>query len=185
MSWNPGAIVVSTLYMRLFLCFALLACEKAPPPVAVSNTPTVHAAPHEVMATIARTGCYGWCPSYTVTIYRDGVVEYHGDSFVKQKGDHKGRLDPSEIAKLDALFAQAHYVQLKDSYTEYNVTDMPSVSTSYRPEGGPLKKIDHYLGDSSPPEGLGEVEDGLDAAVHIDQWIGTKAEREKFAREWR
>ncbi len=150
-------------------------------PTPISNTGGAPTGAHEPLATIERTACFGWCPIYKLTVFRDGVVEYEGEDFVKTKGKATGHLAPDELAALDDLFAKHGYLELADAYTDYSVTDMPSVNTSYS-SGGRTKKIQHYLGDSSAPAALGEVESGIDRIVHVEQWIGTEDEREKLAQ---
>jgi hypothetical protein len=150
-------------------------------PMPISNTGGAPTGAHEPLATIERTACFGWCPIYKLTVFRDGVVEYEGEDFVKTKGKATGRLAPEALAALDELFATHGYLALDDAYTDYSVTDMPSVNTSYS-SGGRTKAIKHYLGDSKAPAALAEVENGIDRIVHVEQWIGTEDEREKLAQ---
>jgi len=171
--------------MRLARALALVAaaCGGTPPPAPISNTQHAGPAPHEPIATIERTPCFGWCPVYKVAIYRDGAVEYDGGNFVKTTGHATGTLGPEQIAALDELFRSHHYLELRDAYQEHRVTDMPSVHTSYTPQGQTPKRVKHYLGDDSAPHDLTEVEDGIDRIVHIEQWIGTDDERRKAMHE--
>ena len=168
--------------MRAALLVLVAACSAAPakrtdPP---SNTGGA-IAPHAPLATIARTACFGWCPVYKLTVYRDGTVEYEGEQYVKTQGKATGHLAPDRVAQLDQLFTSHGYLGLADKYEDYSVTDMPSVLTSYTPAGGATKTVSHYLGDGHAPKALGEVEDGIDKIVGVEQWIGTEDEREKLA----
>jgi hypothetical protein len=117
-------------------------------------------------------------------VYRDGVVDYAGEAFVKHKGAMTGHVGPDVIAAIDQLFHDAHYFELADAYTHEDATDSPTVTTSYR-DGGRVKTIPHYYGDMHAPEVLATVEDGLDRLVHVEQWIGTDKERELNADKWR
>jgi Domain of unknown function (DUF6438) len=165
--------------MRAPLALLLVAAcgSSAPPPAPLSNTGKELVPRHEPLATIERTPCYGRCPIYKVTIFRDGVVEYEGKRFVKTRGQATGHISPEQLTALDQLFQQHGYLALKDSYEEYDMTDMPSVYTSYSPAPGQTKSIKHYHGDQSAPEELVEVEAGIDRIIHIEQWIGTRDER--------
>ena len=171
--------------MRLARALVLVAaaCGGTPPPAPISNNQHPTAAPHEPMATIERTACFGWCPVYKVTVYRDGAVEYDGGNFVRTTGHATGTLKPDRLAALDELFRSHHYLDLRNSYDEYRMTDMPSVFTSYTPQGQTAKRVKHYLGDDSAPRDLTEVEDGIDRIIDIEQWIGTDDERRKAMRE--
>jgi len=132
------------------------------------------------VARLERTPCFGWCPVYRVTVFRDGVVEYEGERFVKTQGRATGHINPSQLAELEQLFHVHHYLHLKDSYEDYGITDMPSANSSYVPVGGKLKSINHYFGDDHAPKDLIDVEDGIDRIVQIEQWIGTKDERKRL-----
>ena len=146
----------------------------------ISNSGGAPTGAHELLASIERTACFGWCPIYKLTVYRDGAVEYEGEDYVKVKGKANGRLAPEELTALDDLFQKAGYLAMHDKYTDYSVTDMPSVNTSYS-AGGQIKKIEHYLGDDHAPKELGTVEEGIDRIVHVEQWIGTEDERDKLS----
>jgi Domain of unknown function (DUF6438) len=165
-----------------FIALLVMACgaasHAAPPP----DDPAGPAARHEPLVTLERTPCFGFCPVYKVTIFRDGIVEYEGKRFVKVQGRATGRLSASQLAELRALFARNGYLQLASSYQKQQATDLPSAFTSYSPASGRTKSVKHYLGDFSAPEALTRVEEGIDRSVHIEQWIGTPEERQHLPR---
>ena len=173
--------------MRVLPLLLLAACGAAAPapaaPAIANTTPKTATPPHELVATLERQACYGWCPIYKLAIYRDGEVEYHGEQFVKVRGDAKGHLSADQLAALERLFEDAHYFTLADSYEHEDVTDNPTTITSYH-QGARSKEIKHYHGDRKAPEALSTLEDGIDHAVGIEQWIGTQDEREAHARDW-
>lgn len=179
---------MSRTSLVLVLAFAFAAaCGHKPPtgggggggPEPIGNTGEPGTVgPHEVMATLERTACYGTCPMYKLTIYRDGSVEYEGEEFVKIQGKATGQITPADVTQLDQLFTGAHYFDLNDAYTDYDVTDNPSAKTSYS-SGGKTKTIDHYYGDSDAPGVLVTIEDGIDTIVHVEQFIGTEQERQQ------
>ncbi len=166
---------------------ALAACTHAPAttpapaaPGVISNVAPGATPTHEPLATIERSGCFGWCPIYEATVFRDGMVEYRGERFVKTTGAATWTIEPREIVAIETLFAEAHYLDLKDAYTSYDVTDMPSAVTSHT-RAGRTKRVAHYAGDGSAPKALGHLESELDRLVHIEKGIGTEAEREKLS----
>jgi Domain of unknown function (DUF6438) len=159
------------------------ACSSAPPPSAPpANRGGTPAGAHTPLATLERTACFGWCPVYKLTIFRDGVVEYDGDDYVKTRGHAVGHLPPETLDALDRLFLSNHYLDLAPAYEDYDVTDLPSTNTSYTPAGGATKAVRHYHGDHDAPAALTTVEDAVDRLVHVEQWIGSEAEREKLGR---
>ncbi len=167
--------------MRLVLLF-VLACSPAspPPPPLVHNAVVTPKPRNEVMLTFARTPCFGTCPSYKITVYRAGGVEYVGERFVKTVGPATGHLDHAQLVALDHAFADAHFFDLHPKYTHEDYTDGPSRKTTYH-LGDHEMTIEHYSGDESAPPELDNLEKTIDAIVKIEQWIGTEAEREKLS----
>src|SRR5450631_1350349 len=53
----------------------------------------------KVTITLQRSGCFGSCPSYTVTVTTDGIV-FEGGGYVVASGRHRDSVDPAEVRKL-------------------------------------------------------------------------------------
>ena len=170
--------------MRITLVLALIimACGAAGNATSSPQGDPPPTAPHEQLATLERTVCFGTCPDYKVTIFRDGIVEYQGEKFVKIVGRATGRLTRRQLAQLEELFRRNGYLGLESSYERVDATDLPSAFTSYSPASGETKAIRHYQGDRSAPEALTRVEQGIDRIVNIEQWIGTPEERQHVPR---
>lgn len=172
---------------RAFLLAAALggACGRAEPPARPIPPPSDPSPPSgeagAVLASLERTLCYGACPAYKVTVYADGSVEYVGERYVKLKGRHTGKIGAAEIAAIEAAFEEAKYFELRDAYEKMEVTDNPSVITSYR-RGGLTKTVRHYHGDRSAPKSLNTLEDRFDEIVGTERWIGTLQERLEIFR---
>lgn len=132
---------------------------------ASSNTNTAA----DVVITLERTACRGFCPVYAVAVYDDGSVEYVGESNVETTGTQTSTITPSEVDQLVAAFEAADYMNLKDLYTERDITDVPSVVTSYTVDGT-TKTVEHALGDDAP-DALVAAEELVDELVNTDQWI--------------
>jgi Domain of unknown function (DUF6438) len=160
-----------TFILGIIVMACVAACVVVPPP---SGGP---GGGREPLATLERTACFGFCPIYKVTIFRDGVVVYEGVKFVKTVGTAIGRLNARQLDRLRALFEQNDYFQLADSYQSLGVTDLPSAITSYSPRRGLTKTVNHYQGDRTAPPRLRRIEDGIDRIVDIEQWIGAPDER--------
>lgn len=150
----------------------------APPLPVTPVAPVTHE--HVLLASLERGVCYGTCPAYKLTVYRDGKVEYVGKDFVKKIGKASGTLTDAQLAALDKLFLDAKYTsEYKAAYTSYDVTDNPSANTSYQPVGATKpKSVAHYYGDTHAPASLTEIESKFDDIVKIERWIGTRAERD-------
>ena len=100
----------------------------------------------------------------------DGTVIYSGVQFVKITGIQESTISIDAVEQLLMEFEKADYFSLNDSYTKFGKSDMPSANTSIS-LGGQTKSVNHYLGDSTAPESLTELEDKIDEIVNSDQWI--------------
>jgi hypothetical protein len=167
--------------VRASLLLVLAACEQVQP--APRPTPQVAPRPHELVATLERTTCYGTCPAYRLAVYRDGVVQYTGEHYVEVQGAAIGHLSQGQLAALDQLFADTRYFDLQDKYMSYDITDLATAVTSYQ-VGARAKQVDHYHGDASAPPALEQLEAGIDRIVGTERWIGTPDQREAHARDW-
>jgi hypothetical protein len=137
----------------------------------------------EPMVTLARTGCFGSCPAYKISVWSDGRVEFKGRAYVKTKGQAKGQLTPDDVAALKAAFIDAGYLKWGTGFDCYEATDNPTVTTSFR-DGAAHHTIEHYYGCRSKPglDALTKLEARVDELVHIERWIGTVEERRALKR---
>jgi hypothetical protein len=133
---------------------------------ACAHTPKGPASKTPVVLWMERQGCYGECPIYRVTLYRDGTVQYDGEEYVKVKGRRIGHVDPATFGDLAQRFADADWAHATD-FKAYDCTDLPTVLVSFD-----AKTIEHYWGDSKAPEALGELEAQIDGYLHTEDWVG-------------
>lgn len=129
----------------------------------------------DAVITLERTACYGTCPIYTVTIYGDGRVDYDGDQFVDVPGVQTAQIEPKIVVELVEFMLNNGYLELEDAYTDYKITDMPSVITSLM-VNGQSKRIEHYFGDDSAPLILRQIENRIDEVADSPQWTGSPIE---------
>ena len=141
--------------------------------------------PQDLMITLERTACYGFCPVYKLTITADGAVVFEGRQFVKQEGATiKSAISQERLKQLMAEFDRVKFFSLEDDYmnnprvcAEYR-TDNSSAFTSVRIDGK-SKAVRHYHGCSGPkvPKELTELEDKIDEIVNTAQWLPDKKGR--------
>lgn len=148
--------------------------------------------PADLLITLETTGCYGTCPSYTLTISADGSVVFNATAYwitenkvsrVKQSGVILSKVSREQLLQLISEFEKANYFSLRDSYKEANecpggtATDSPTVYTSFQ-INGQRKAISHYYGcvgetgifSVYPPE-LVELVKRIDEIVNTEQWM--------------
>ncbi len=119
-----------------------------------------------------RTGCYGTCPVYTVTIHGDGRVEYEGKRHVKETGTRQARVELETIKALAKEFAKANFLMLSEDYSGENCTryctDLPTAVTELNLH----RRVKHYYGWGGTPKPLFELESAIDKLANTERWTG-------------
>ncbi len=116
-----------------------------------------------VTITLERTPCFGFCPSYLVTLREDGTVTYEGRDHVKVTGRQTWKVDPAAVRALAQQMQDAGFFELQDEYRAM-MTDNPTVYTSLT-AGGRTKKVMDYV---AGPQKLKDIE------ARIDEVAGTR-----------
>ena len=121
----------------------------------------------DVVITLERTLCYGFCPNYELTISGDGKVVYEGKSLVKVTGAQTAQISQDKVKKLVDEFYRVGYFSLQDEYIE-DIKDLPTTITSIIIDGK-TKKIVNYYG---APKKLNELENKIDEITNSKNWVG-------------
>ena len=124
--------------------------------------------------TLERTGCYGFCPTYEVTIHADGLVVYKGFEHVGVLGERQGSAEPEGIAEFLSACEQLNFFELEAKYEykldedgkPYTITDQPSRIMTLT-VAGQSKQVEQYFGG---PEGLRALADQIDAVAGTAAW---------------
>jgi Domain of unknown function (DUF6438) len=136
---------------------------------------------------LERTECSGSCPNYRVVIYGDGRVRYTGRSFVREVGEREGFLPENVVGELLERFDRVRFFDLRHVYEE-PVPDLRTTLLSLRigEEQNHVEnrwmgdRFDRGVKDREIHLDLDGLADAIDAAVHIERWIGTKEERQQL-----
>ncbi len=152
---------------------ALTAMSQAKPPQFDSLTPDQL---KTVVISFERTGCFGNCPAYKLTVRGDGRVEYTGIRDVKITGDKSGKIDDAGLPLILAAFSKANFFSIGDNVSEQKCscrlcTDMPTVYTSIN-VAGTNHRVDHYYGCGCASHELWNLEKTIDQVVNVAQWTG-------------
>ena len=121
----------------------------------------------DVTITLERTGCFGTCPTYILSIYGDGRVVYNGKYFVKTKGIQNFQISQDKVRELVNEFYRIGYFSLQDKY-DAPVTDLPTTTTSITIDGKTKKVVNYY----GAPKNLGELENKIDEITNTKILIG-------------
>ncbi|MEP7049721.1 MAG: DUF6438 domain-containing protein [Pseudomonadota bacterium] len=167
-SWFVPAIIALALV-------SVGGCRKKAPKPTDTTSPDQ---PHEPdlvpgatpVAMLERTGCYGECPVYRLTVSSDGSVVYVGTRWVKAIGMKQYKISDAQLAELRAAFDRANFAQLHDYDRVENTDDDWVLLSFYR--GATPKRVRHYHGDNSAPLALSVLEDEFDRIVGSGRYVG-------------
>src|SRR3954468_13516883 len=132
---------------------------------------------------LERTGCFGSCPAYAVTIHGDGRIEYEGKANVKEEGAHTAQISPPAIRTLVSEFERTKFMSLPD-YSEEKCTgrvctDFPTAITQLTVKGT-SHRVTHYYGCGAAPKELFQLENNIDKTAQVDQWTGDVSKKGPF-----
>jgi len=120
---------------------------------------------------LERGMCFGTCPVYTVTLFENGSVFFHGERFVKETGNLTDTVNGSGFADILQACNESGFFQMNDEYVNLDMTDMPSAIITVQ-NGSGIKRVEHYHGDTKAPANLTVLEDLIDETVQITRWTG-------------
>ena len=106
-----------------------------------------------------RLECLGRCPAYRLTLYADGVVEFHGVKEVPA-GTQWGHIDPAQVTRLMARVEHAPEWTCDPARIE---TDHPAALMIVMRNGREVRRIMHDTGDPcAPHQDLERIEADID-----------------------
>lgn len=164
--------------LRAALCCSLALAagcgkKKSPPSDGISADqphPPDLAAGKTLLASLERSGCYGECPVYRLTIATDGSVVYVGTRWVKVTGRREYAISAAQVAELQSAFEHGGFMQLHD-YDHVESTDDDWAHVSFQLNGR-TKRVRHYHGDATAPASLNALEDEVDRVTASGQLTG-------------
>src|SRR5215471_1559913 len=124
----------------------------------------------KIIITLLRTGCFGTCPSYSVTARNDEIV-FEGHSFVVASGKHTDSVNPEAVPALARKFISADFYSMQSSY-HASVTDNPTYVLSIEIDGQKKEVVDYVGPEVGMPAVITELEDAVDSLAHTERWIG-------------
>lgn len=127
----------------------------------------------KIAITLNRSGCFGNCPSYSVTLTPEGIV-FEGGGFVVATGRHAASVDPDAVRALAAHFIKADFYSMANEYIA-SVTDCPTYQLSITVDSH-TKRVTDYVGSwEGMPAIITELEDAVDKLANTDRWISGKS----------
>lgn len=122
--------------------------------------------PDSLEVRLQRTACFGRCPIYTLSFYKDGTVIYKGEKWVEKEGLYKGRVSESNLNNIIRKAKEIGFYEMDNQYDSEYVTDLPSTITTLKGESGFKVVANRYEG----PELLYELEKLIDEVADSIEW---------------
>ena len=97
--------------MALFLVACSSARPTTEPPPVENHAGSAVFVPSGLEVTFSRTACMGACPVYTVTIHRDGRVDWDGTEHVLVVGKAHKQLERTGLGQLEVALDAAHFFE--------------------------------------------------------------------------
>jgi hypothetical protein len=117
---------------------------------------------------LERTACFGCCPIYTVTLFRDGKARYHGEAFVKNEGDFTGSIHISAFGRLCYLLERLRFSEFEREYSAPWTCSPTAYLRVWRAgESEPIEVKDY--GSYGPIE-LWGLQQAIDAVANRIEW---------------
>jgi hypothetical protein len=120
---------------------------------------------------LEQTPCFGTCPVYAVSVWRDGRATYEGRAHVTQIGTREHSVSASTLLALDEAIERAQVDTLATSYEQRFVTDLPTTITTVTDRHGRTKRIRRYHGDRTAPERLVQLERDIARILGLDRGL--------------
>jgi ankyrin repeat protein len=123
----------------------------------------------KIAISLERSGCFGSCASYNVTLCTEGII-FRGSGYVAARGKHTDQIDMAKIQKLAKRFVTADFYSMDDTYVA-SVTDNPTFVLSIEIDGR-SKRVEDYVGEwVGMPAVVSELEEEVDAVARAERWI--------------
>jgi len=125
---------------------------------------------NDLSITLARSGCFGTCPAYTVEITGTGNVNYQGHGYVIVDGSQHYKIAKDAVKHLVHRFDEANFWNLEDEY-RHAVTDNPTYVISFQ-SGDYRKTVTDYVGlRVGMPYAVRQLQEQIDVVASTERWV--------------
>ncbi|MEQ1709358.1 MAG: DUF6438 domain-containing protein [Terricaulis sp.] len=145
---------------------ALAACAPLAPTTPEGNPVTQT----NVVISLARSACYGFCPIYTVAITGEGDVTYVGHGFVNVVGEQRATIPRADVAHLLARFDAIGFDALRNEYRA-SITDIPTYTIALERNGRRKVVVDYGGPGAGMPASVRALEDEIDRVAGTARWV--------------
>lgn len=175
--------VIAARALTLVMVLGLLgSCQQS---LAAAPFPSIDR--DKLRITLTRSGCFGTCPDYKVTIAGNGHVvfttrddslpgpaevhrAYSASANVVAAGRHEDDIDPRAVDALVQQFRDISFFALRNEYSAA-ITDNPTYALEIDTGHGRKQVIDYVGRKAGMPESVSKLEDAVDAASGSGRWV--------------
>jgi hypothetical protein len=150
----------------ILVAFLIISCS--------SFAPTID---NETLVKLERTACKGYCPVYTVTIKKNGIVEYEGMEHVSVKGIQTATIPTTSLELIEAELLKSGFLKMKPRLDTGSwgcfiyMTDQIHIIIEGSIKNR-KKAVLTYLGcDSNQVKSVVELARFIDKAVGTSKWV--------------
>ncbi len=119
---------------------------------------------------LERNGCFGSCPSYTVSVSGAGLVQFDGRELVAVPGHHSARVSGYAVTDLLARFRSADFLSALPEY-KGNWTGKQTQQLTLKINGQTRTVIDYAGFDEGLPLAVKQLEDAIDNTAGTERWV--------------
>ena len=100
---------------------------------------------------VSNGSCFGTCPVNSTSISKAGELYFYGEAYNSKNGLFQGKINPKTFQEISNYLNKINFINLKDDYGRYNVTDLEHSYITFVNIGKIIKTI-HDYGSASPKE---------------------------------
>lgn len=168
--WRYSPLVRDGRAVPMVVTEALHEQELPGPHVPLPSVPL-----QKVRIVLARSGCFGTCPSYLVELRGDGSARYKGRGFVDVEGEHRYQVPVAEVAALVESLRAKDLWSMRPSYRA-GITDNPTYEVVIDMDGQ-VRRIEDYVGEMvGMPVAISDFEEEVDKVAHSSNWVTLSGE---------
>lgn len=156
-------------FILLFVSLAFVSCcHNSEKKENVAKKEIVKAENNGILIKYKKTGCFGACATFNLTITSDGKMLYNGLANVKNIGSFEASISGREFNDILYYFEKIDFWSLEDKYTD-TITDLPTTFITISKDGR-IKEVEDYYG---APKKLKDLENYLDKFIESQNWTKT------------
>lgn len=87
-----------------------------------------------------KSACFGQCPSFSLSIYKNKIAIYKGYSHVDKEGIYMKKLSGAEYKKVCKAFKKSAFGSINNDFFDNRIADAPVTTLSYK-VGSEMKTI--------------------------------------------